>query len=80
MDDQKEPESTRGAILEAMDRLAEDDIAASRRTSPAEKLAQAIDVMETGSRLKRAALRAPLPDATEREIDAAFERWLFDDA
>jgi hypothetical protein len=63
-----------------MDPLIEDDIATSGRTSPAEKLAQAIDVMETGFRLKRAALRAATPEATEPEIDAAFERWLLDDA
>ena len=59
-----------------MDQLLQDDIETSRATSPVAKLAQAIELMETGLRLKRAALRRALPDASEVEIDEAFERWL----
>ena len=62
-----------------MDRLLQDDIETSRATSPEQKLAQAIELMETGIRLKRAALRRALPEASETEIDEALERWLTSD-
>jgi len=60
------------------DVLRSDDIERSRSASPEEKLAQALDLMATGLRLKRAALRDQLPDASEAEIQAAFEQWLFE--
>ena len=62
-----------------MDPLTAHDIEVSRGASPSEKLAQALELMDTGLRLKRAALQRAHPDASEREIDEAFERWLLDD-
>jgi len=62
-----------------VDLLLENDIETSRAASPEEKLAQAVELMETGIRLKRAALRHALPEATELEIDGALERWLIAD-
>jgi hypothetical protein len=59
-----------------MDALEQNDIEVSRRTPPAEKLAQALELMAAGIRLKRAALRTAHPNASEAEIDAAMERWL----
>jgi hypothetical protein len=62
-----------------LDALTTDDVETSRRESPAEKLAQALELAETGIRLKRAALRHAAPSASEAEIDAALERWLLRD-
>lgn len=61
-----------------MDALTADDLETSRRTPPEEKLAQVFDMADAGIRLKRAALRHALPDATEQDVDAALERWLLD--
>jgi hypothetical protein len=62
-----------------VDPLTAHDVEVSRGASPSEKLAQALELMEAGLRLKRAALQRANPDATERDIDEAFERWLLDD-
>ena len=62
-----------------MDPLIQDDIETSRASSPQEKLEQAFELMETGIRLKRAALRQALPTLSEAEVDEALERWLFAD-
>jgi len=59
-----------------MDPLRQDDIALARAASPAERARQALDASDTGIRLKRAALRARAPHATEAEIDAQLQRWL----
>jgi hypothetical protein len=62
-----------------VDALLENDVEIAGATPPGEKLAQAIELMESGLRQKRANLRRTMPDASEAEIDAAFERWLFAD-
>ena len=62
-----------------MDSLRLDDIETSRITDPASKLAQALEMMAEGFRLKRAALRAAQPSASDSEIDAQLERWLCSD-
>lgn len=62
-----------------MDPLLQDDIETSRASSPQEKLRQAFELMETGIRLKRIALRHALPSVSEAEIDEALERWLIAD-
>ena len=62
-----------------MDALREQDIAEARATPPAVKLAQAIELMDAGIRLKRAAIQQASPNASEREIDEAIERWLLSD-
>ena len=48
--------------------------------SPAEKLAQALELMETGIRLKRAALRNQRPLDSDEEIEKALAEWLATDA
>jgi hypothetical protein len=47
-----------------------------RTTPPAEKARQAFDLMRTGIRLKRAALRARHPDAPPEEIESLLQAWL----
>lgn len=68
-----------GAILLRLDPLTQSDIELARRLSPAEKLAQALELMSVGIRLKRAALQAKAPNASESEIDAWLEQWLQSD-
>jgi hypothetical protein len=63
-----------------VDPLREHDLDLARHTPPAAKLTQALDLMQTGIRLKRAALRHRHPAMSERELDEALERWLTDDA
>jgi hypothetical protein len=62
-----------------VDPLLQDDIERSRTTSPEEKLAQALEMMATGIRLKRAALRAAQPGLSEHDLDDQLERWLATD-
>lgn len=52
------------------DPLAENDLA-SRNETPARKLAQALDLMEAGLRLKRAALAHAQKDATSHRNRAS---------
>lgn len=59
-----------------MDPLRADDIARARATPPEVKLAQGLDMMATGIRLKRAALRHRFPDESEDRIDERMRRWL----
>jgi len=47
--------------------------------SPAEKLAQALELMQVGIRLERAALQAKFLDASSDEIEARLEQWLLSD-
>jgi Rv0078B-related antitoxin len=61
------------------DLLLEHDLLLARSTPPREKLAQALELMEAGIRLKRAALRIAQPGATVEELEEAFERWLLAD-
>jgi hypothetical protein len=59
-----------------VDALRRDDIERARRTVPAERAKQALALMSTGIRLKRAALRARHPTESEIEIAARLRRWL----
>lgn len=59
-----------------LDPLARHDLELSRRESPEEKLAQALELMDSGFRLKRAALQLRLKDATPEEVDQALVAWL----
>lgn len=59
-----------------MDPLRRDDIERARRMTPSEKAVLAFDLMATGIALRRAGLRARMPEATEEEVDAALARWL----
>jgi hypothetical protein len=65
--------------MKLMDRLVRNDIELSQSTDPAEKLAQALEMMATGIDLKRAALQTAQPSATEGEIEAQLEQWLTSD-
>ncbi len=62
-----------------MDALEADDREQARRLSPAEKLAQALETMRAGIRLKRAALRHKFPRADEAELDRRLAEWLSED-
>jgi Rv0078B-related antitoxin len=62
-----------------LDSLTRSDVEISRATPAAEKLAQALELMQLGIRLKRDALRAKAPDASDDEIQSALERWLLSD-
>jgi hypothetical protein len=59
-----------------VDALLSDDISSARRSSPEEKLHQALELMAVGFRLERAALRLRHPEADEAEIERLFEAWL----
>lgn len=59
-----------------LDPLVQSDLELSSSTPPGEKLAQALELMHTGLRLKRAALQQRAPHASEAEIEAQLERWL----
>ncbi len=59
-----------------MDALRRDDIARARQTPPAEKLLQALRLMETAIELKRTQLRLRHPGADEAGIEAELDRWM----
>jgi hypothetical protein len=59
-----------------MDALERDDIERARRTSPAERARQTLEMMRTGFRLKHASLRARHAAESEDEIEARFRQWL----
>jgi hypothetical protein len=60
-----------------MDALRQHDVESSRSVEPGEKLAQALELMTAGIRLKRVALQKALPDADAQALDRAVEEWLF---
>lgn len=62
-----------------MDALEQGDIHIARTTDPGEKLAQALRMMATGLRMKRAGLVREFPDASEDEIERRFVAWLLQD-
>ncbi|HET9234836.1 MAG TPA: hypothetical protein VFP10_11905 [Candidatus Eisenbacteria bacterium] len=62
-----------------MDALREHDVETGRLVEPSERLAQALELMTTGIRLKRISLRRASPEADEQEIERAVEKWLFSD-
>ncbi|HSO33409.1 MAG TPA: hypothetical protein VLT33_12835 [Labilithrix sp.] len=59
-----------------MDALRKDDLERARRTSPGEKLRQALELMQLGIELQRRRLRAVDPAASEQEIDARLLAWM----
>jgi hypothetical protein len=62
-----------------MDALRKIDIERTRETTSAERLAAVIDVVNTGIRMRCAALRARSPSETEVDLDAALRQWLRSD-
>jgi len=59
-----------------MDALRRDDIERARRATPEARARQAFEMMRTGIRLRRGALRARFPEDSEAQIDARLRRWL----
>lgn len=59
-----------------LDVLRASDRELSQRASPAQKLAQALEMMSLGIRLKRSALRLHFPGAPEEEIQRMLTAWL----
>jgi len=59
-----------------VDSLRRDDIDRARRASHAERAAQAFEAMRVGIRLRRAALRARYPEASETEVEGYLRSWL----
>lgn len=59
-----------------MDPLRRDDIDRALRTPDAVRAAQAFEAMRVGIRLRRAALRARYPAASETEVDEQLRLWL----
>jgi hypothetical protein len=62
-----------------VDSLEANDREHARRTAPAQKLAEALETMRAGIRLKRANIRRQFPDAAEPEIDRLLAEWLIQD-
>lgn len=61
------------------DPLVEDDLRSNQNTPPAKKLAQALEMMDMGIRLKRAALLHTEKHATKEQLDEMMNRWLCSD-
>jgi len=59
-----------------VDQLRKDGIERARRKSPAERLREALDAMQTGIDLKRAALQRQHPDEDHGQIEARLREWL----
>lgn len=59
-----------------MDRLRHDDLDRARRTPIEERARQTLEMMATGIRLQRVALRSRYPEATEEEVEQRLRAWL----
>lgn len=64
------------AIVLFVDPLLESSIALAAAKSPAEKLAEALELMDWGIRLHRDRLRARHPSATDEEIEHMLAAWI----
>ena len=62
-----------------MEREYDHELASVPAPSSAEKLLQALELMDVGLRLKRAALVRQHPHATAAELEQLFREWLLDD-
>ena len=59
-----------------MDPLRRDDLDRARRTPIEERARQALEMMATGIRLQRVALRSRYSQDTEQEIERRLRAWL----
>jgi hypothetical protein len=59
-----------------MDRLRQDALDRARRTPIEERARQTLELMATGIRLQRIALRHRFPEAPEDEIERRLRAWL----
>jgi hypothetical protein len=62
-----------------MDALRRDDIERARRLTGAERWRAVFDAVEDGIALRRAALRARHPSATDAALDEMVSAWLLED-
>jgi hypothetical protein len=62
-----------------MDPMLASDRELADQASPAEKLAQALEMMRAGIRLKRSALPHQFPATSETEIENMLMAWLAQD-
>ena len=62
--------------LVKMDALEAHDREQALRLKPAEKLAQALEVMRAGIRLKRSTLHRQFPEVDEAELERRLAEWL----
>jgi predicted site-specific integrase-resolvase len=67
------------ARISSVDALEADDRQVAQQHSPAQKLAQALELMSSGIRLKRANLERQFPRAGEAEIERLLTAWLTQD-
>jgi len=62
-----------------MDPLLASDRELAQQVTPAEKLAQALEMMTAGIRLKRTSLRRQFALASDTEIEDMLTAWLMQD-
>lgn len=62
-----------------MDALEQSDIDFARRATPEQKLAQALQMMAEGLRLKRQQIRREHPSLSDHELEKLYLEWLFSD-
>lgn len=62
-----------------MEPLRKDDIERVRHMPPDERMQAVLAAVNAGIRIRLATLRAKLPQATDRELEAALRDWLKDE-
>jgi len=65
-----------GCYDACVDVLRRDDLERARAATPSERLRQALQLMDDGIRIKRAALRTRFPEASDAAIEERLQRWL----
>ena len=65
--------------IRAVDSLEANDRELAEALGPAEKLAQALEMMSAGIRLKRSNLRLRFPDADDAQVERLLTAWLTED-
>jgi hypothetical protein len=63
-----------------VDALLKSSIMLARQKTPGQRLAEALELMDWGIRMKRGRLASQHPDAGPAEIDAMLASWLSRDA
>jgi hypothetical protein len=62
-----------------VDALERSDLEFARRATPEQKLAQALEMMATGLRLKREQLRRDNPTFDDAALEELYLAWLLND-
>lgn len=68
--------ASRASYTRVVDALEAHDRELANELTPSAKLAQALEMMRTGIRLERSALRRQYPEADEADIDRRLAAWL----